>query len=147
MSVVSDSVRLAITLRAASRCEYCHVPTRGQVATFPIDHILPVSAGGTDIESNLALACPHCNAHKWAAIEGFDQVTRKPTRLFNPRLDFWSEHFAWSTIDLGELLPNTAMGRVTADRLQMNEPTMVELRQLLAELGLFPELSGRSLGS
>jgi hypothetical protein len=40
MSVVSDAVREVIVVRAGHRCEYCHLPTRGQVATFPIDGIL-----------------------------------------------------------------------------------------------------------
>ena len=60
MSVVSESVRAAVERRAGFRCEYCHLPTRGQVATFPIDHIIPRIARGATGLSNLALGCPQC---------------------------------------------------------------------------------------
>ncbi len=62
MTVFSDAMRDAVVARAGGCCEYCHLPTRGQVATFPIDHVLPRSSGGETILDNLALACPHCNA-------------------------------------------------------------------------------------
>lgn len=39
MTAFSDEVRDAVVSRAGGRCEYCHLPTRGQVATFPIDHV------------------------------------------------------------------------------------------------------------
>jgi hypothetical protein len=38
MSVVDDTTRTAILERAGFRCEYCRLPIRGQIATFPIDH-------------------------------------------------------------------------------------------------------------
>jgi 5-methylcytosine-specific restriction endonuclease McrA len=56
MTLFSDEVRDAVVARAGARCEYCHLPTRGQVATFPIDHVLPRSRGGETILDNLALA-------------------------------------------------------------------------------------------
>jgi 5-methylcytosine-specific restriction endonuclease McrA len=82
--MVPDSVRTEVAARAGDRCEYCHLPIRGQVATFPVDHITPRTAGGTDDLSNLALACPRCNGHKWAATDGRDPATGQPVRLFNP---------------------------------------------------------------
>ena len=38
MSVVDATTRAAIEERAGFRCEYCRLPVRGQIATFPIDH-------------------------------------------------------------------------------------------------------------
>lgn len=142
MSVVSDAVRVAVVARAGDRCEYCRLPTRGQVATFPVDHVNPRTAGGTDHPDNLALACPRCNGHKWAATDAPDPDTGEVVALFNPRADAWADHFAWSAEELGRLLGRTAIGRATAARLRMNDPTVVALRALLADVGLFPELAG-----
>lgn len=141
MSAFSPVRRAEVAARAGHRCEYCHLPTRGQVATFPIDHITPRHAGGTTAPDNLALTCPHCNAHKWTAVEEIDPDTGRPVRLFHPRQDVWDEHFAWS--GAGEITGRTAVGRATVTTLRMNDPDMTELRMLLAELGLFPEAGGR----
>ncbi len=53
-----------VIARANGRCEYglMHQSLRG--ATFHIEHIDPRSSGGTDDESNLALACLSCNLGK-----------------------------------------------------------------------------------
>jgi 5-methylcytosine-specific restriction endonuclease McrA len=41
------------------------------------DHVVPKSAGGTNELDNLALTCPHCNAHKWTEFSGRNPKTRK----------------------------------------------------------------------
>jgi 5-methylcytosine-specific restriction endonuclease McrA len=51
-------VRAAVLKRDNERCFYC-----GEQATT-VDHLRPVSRGGTDDESNLAAACPNCNGIK-----------------------------------------------------------------------------------
>lgn len=142
MSAFSDVRRAEVTSHAGHRCEYCHLPTRGQVATFPIDHVIPRNAGGTTATDNLALACPHCNAHKWTAVEATDPDTGEACRLFHPRQDRWDDHFEWSSVRPGELVGRTPVGRVTTAGLRINDPGMVSLRSLLAELGLFPEVNG-----
>jgi copper homeostasis protein CutC len=43
MNIPASLRRLAIQ-RANDRCEYCKIAQAGQVATFHIDHILPVVA-------------------------------------------------------------------------------------------------------
>jgi hypothetical protein len=139
VSAFSEVRRAQVTDRAGHRCEYCHLPTRGQVATFPIDHITPRSGGGTNDVSNLALTCPHCNAHKWTAAEGPDPEGGETVALFNPRSDNWDDHFAWSAERPGELVGLTATGRATVAALRINDPDMIALRLLLAEVGLFPE--------
>jgi hypothetical protein len=139
VSAFSDVRRAEVASRAGHRCEYCRLPTRGQVATFPIDHIIPRNRGGTTDLANLALTCPHCNAHKWTAAEGTDPDTGATTPLFNPRQDAWSDHFAWSADRPGELIGRTPVGRATIHALRINDADMVALRTLLAELGLFPE--------
>ena len=129
--------------RAGHRCEYCHLPTRGQVATFPIDHIVSRRAGGTTDLENLALTCPHCNAYKWTAAEGIDPETGETVRFFHPRRESWADHFEWSAARPGELVGRTPTGRATIAGLEINDPEMIALRVLLSELGLFLEASGR----
>ena len=108
MSVVSDSMRSDVEQRAGHRCEYCHVPTRGQVAPFPVDHVQPESGGGLTVLDNLALTCPPCNGHKWKHTEGIDPVTEQSCPLFNPRSDAWDDHFEWSAVEIGVLVGNSA---------------------------------------
>lgn len=140
MSAFSQSRRAEVAARAGHRCEYCHLPSRGQVATFPIDHIKPRTAGGATDLSNLALTCPHCNAYKWTAVAGSDPETGDSTRLYHPREDSWSEHFEWSRERLGELAGKTAIGRSTIAALWINSRDMIELRLLLFEVDLFSEI-------
>jgi hypothetical protein len=142
MSVVSGTIRATVATRADHRCEYCRLPTRGQVATFPIDHVLPENCGGATTLDNLALACPCCNGHKWKHTEGVDPITGAACRLFNPRVDRWSDHFAWSASETGVLEGKTVLGRATIARLQINDRQLVTTRQLLGRLDLFPEVTG-----
>ena len=102
----------------------------------------PRSAGGTNDPSNLALTCPHCNAHKWTAAEGVDPETGTNAALFHPRRDDWAEHFAWSEDRPGELVGLTGSGRATIAGLRINDADMIALRLLLAEVGLFSEVRG-----
>jgi HNH endonuclease len=142
VSQFTESTRAAVVARAGDRCEYCRLPSRGQVATFPIDHVIPRTAGGTESLDNLSLACPHCNAQKWAYTDETDPDTGEPSRLFNPRFDVWEEHFRWSAAEWGILEGRTPVGRATIIRLQMNAPDLVAVRRLLAALGVAPDAAG-----
>ncbi len=124
--------------RAGHACEYCRLPTRGQVARFPPDHIIPRILGGATVLENLALACPHCNGHKWMHTTGQDPVSGESVPLFNPRTQVWKEHFAWSSVKRSELVGKTPCGRATIDRLELNHPDLVAIRELLIDLGIFP---------
>lgn len=57
------------------RCAYCQI---GLNNTYHIDHIQPLSRGGSNYPDNLACACPHCNTSKhdktveeWIATRGW----------------------------------------------------------------------------
>ena len=51
--------------RASGRCEYCGLPQSAvPFFTFHIEHIRARQHQGSDDPSNLALACPDCNAKK-----------------------------------------------------------------------------------
>src|SRR5271156_1092892 len=96
--------------RANGRAEGFRVPADISVFTFPLDHIIAQQHGGETTFENLALSCPHDNYHKGPNIAGLDPETGRLTRLFNPRRQRWSAHFAWN----GPLLVGkTAIGRTT----------------------------------
>jgi len=137
VSRISEARRKAVELRAGFRCEYCLLSTRGQVATFPVDHIIPASSGGSNELDNLALSCPHCNAHKWNQSSGVHPVSHEIVSFFNPRLQIWADHFEWSTVQIGEVVGITEIGKVTILGLKINDRSMIRLRQLLAEFDLF----------
>jgi hypothetical protein len=107
------------------------------VGRFPIDHVIPRTSGGPTQLDNLALACPHCNAHKWAHTRDLDPLSGELVSLYNPRTQVWAEHFQWSRQNRFELDGKTPCGRATIARLQMNHPDVVEVRRLLHLLGLF----------
>jgi hypothetical protein len=123
-------------VRAGSRCEYCLLPTEGQVGRFPIDHVIPRVDGGVTELSNLALACSRCNAAKWKHTQGIDPMTGETVPLFNPRVTSWAQHFRWSEGDPCLIEGITACGRAAVNRLQLNHPELVLIRRLLIELGI-----------
>jgi hypothetical protein len=136
MSTVSEDLRRQITARAGNCCEYCHLPTVGQVGRFPIDHVIPRSSGGATDLANLALACPACNGHKWAHVTAFDPVTGETVPLFNPRTHVWSDHFQWSGQSSVILKGKSATGRATVLALHMNDEEVQLVRSLLLRLGI-----------
>jgi len=138
VSELSEALRTLVFARAAGRCEYCHLPSEGQVGRFPVDHILPRTAGGPTDPANLALACHHCNAHKWSHQIAKDPVTGETVFLYHHRRQFWAEYFTWSSGQPVHLVGRTSVGRATIERLQMNHPDLLIARNLLAALGRFP---------
>ena len=44
-------------------CAYCEIPLFGE---FHVDHMMPLSRGGSDGWENLAITCPMCNMRKSA---------------------------------------------------------------------------------
>lgn len=61
-------------------------------------------------------------------------ATGQTVRLFNPRLDHWSEHFR---LDDGQIVALTPIGRVTEYLLQFNQPQCVQERRWLTEAGRY----------
>ena len=136
MSTVSEGLRRQVAARAGNCCEYCHLPAVGQVGRFPVDHVIPRSSAGPTDLTNLALACPACNGHKWAHVTAFDVVTGETVPLFNPRTQAWSDHFQWSVHSPVILEGKTAIGRATVIALQMNQEEVQLVRTLLLRLGI-----------
>ena len=136
MNRAAETHRILVTSRAGRRCEYCHYPQRATNTLLEIEHLIPRSKGGETIPQNLALACRRCNNHKSNKTDGIDPLTGERVRLFNPRLDDWNNHFHLN-LRTGEIDGCTAIGRVTAQELSMNEPMAIANRLLLIESGLF----------
>jgi hypothetical protein len=128
-------LRRLVIRRARGRCEYCRLSQAGQEATFHIDHIVPVAAGGKTVAENLALACVSCSLRKGARQSAIDPVTGDESSLFNPRLDVWAEHFQWDDVHLTGL---TTIGRATIDALDMNRTLILAIRKEEAALGRHP---------
>ena len=112
--------------RAEGRCEYCGLSQSGQVATFHVDHIVPVAARGPTDAENLALACVSCSLRKAARQTAVDPPGGQEVPLFHPRLQIWSEHFKWEGVRLVGL---TASARATIGLLKLNRPLMLAIRE------------------
>lgn len=120
--------------RANGCCEYCQTCEANTGQTMQVDHIAP---GDGDSLENLCLSCWNCNNAKRKAMHGVDPLTGENVTLFNPRQQYWAEHFAW-TDDFTRLDGLTATGRATITRLKMNRTMLVAARQRWVKNGYHP---------
>ncbi|MCI0700622.1 MAG: HNH endonuclease [Planctomycetia bacterium] len=127
--------------RAGNRCEYCGLLQLGQEATFHVDHVQPVAAGGATVLENLTLACVSCSLKKGARQTGTDPDTDQQTPLFNPRTDRWDDHMEWDGVRAVGLTPT---GRATIAALDMNRPLILAIREEETERGRHPPPSVES---
>lgn len=135
MSHVPVDLHKAVIERAAGRCEYCRRAQAGQEATFHVDHVIPISAGGETSLDNLAWACVSCSLRKAARQSAIDPQTGEMAFLFNSRVDKWSEHFRWDT---PKVIGLTSTGRATIVALHMNRPLIRAIRVEETKLGRHP---------
>ncbi|HUE72456.1 MAG TPA: HNH endonuclease signature motif containing protein [Pirellulaceae bacterium] len=134
---VSAEVQAKVRAAAKDRCGYCLCPQRLHPEPLEIDHIVPQGRGGGGDESNLWMACGHCNGRKSARIVFRDPVTAQVVPLFNPRTDQWHEHFSWN--EEGVVISGlTAIGRATVHALQLNHPRLIVVRMNWARAGWHP---------
>jgi hypothetical protein len=117
---VSSATRQVVRIRAKGLCEYCHADEKWQFVRFTMDHIRPISDGGSDEADNLALACRNCNERRGLHRIALDPLSGTSVPLYNPRQDNWAEHFVWS-MDRKVLMGRTATGRATVAFLDMND--------------------------
>ena len=115
-------------------CLYCHSPETLALTKFEIDHIIPISSGGSTNLENLCLACPACNRYKGAFQLAIDPISGNEVTIFLPLQQQWSKHFVWSE-DQYEIQGLTPTGRATVVVLRMNRTHLVNLRQLWRKLG------------
>lgn len=135
MTVVPRPLRALVVARAESRCEYCGIAQEGQEATFHVDHVTPVIAGGRTTAANLALACVSCSLRKEARRSAVDPTTRRSVPLFHPRRQRWGAHFRWVGT---RVVGVTSTGRATVAALRMNRPLILAIRAEESSRGRHP---------
>lgn len=137
MSKVPAKLRQKVIDRAKGFCEYCRTNSAFSQDPFDIEHISPVSDEGTTSLSNLALACHGCNLYKTTKTAGYDDLSGESVRLFNPRIDVWKEHFAW-TKNFTVIIGLTPIGRVSVSQLRMNREGLINQRKIFHLFGIHP---------
>lgn len=143
---VSPGIQHLVHQRAYQLCEYCHTAERWQYVRFTIDHVVPLSQGGSDDAENLALACFHCNRRKAGRVSALDPVTGETVPLFNPRRQSWAMHFAWSADGL-RVVGLTLEGRTTVAALGMNRERIMSIRAADRVIGRHPPAEDPVLAS
>ncbi len=134
---IRPAIRNLVRQRAGGLCEYCHTSERWQYVPFTIDHVVPLSKGGTDDPDNLALSCFHCNRRKANRMMVVDPVSGKEVSIYNPREDDWRKHFAWSNDGL-RIVGITAAGRATVVALDLNRERVINIRSADRVVGRHP---------
>ena len=71
-----SKIRLRILIRDGYCCQYC-----GSEDATTVDHVLPISKGGTDDPDNLVAACTRCNYSKGNRMGQFFGSSRTPLTL------------------------------------------------------------------
>jgi len=130
-------IRSLVAERAKGCCEYCFSQQQFATHDFSIEHIVPLSKGGTDDLENLSLCCQGCNNYKYISTEILDPETNELTQLFNPRQDQWLQHFEWNgnfTVIKGV----SPIGRVTVIRLRLNRDSLINQRVMYRAYGVHP---------
>lgn len=128
---------LAVARRAAHRCEYCRAPEAAFNFPFEVEHVIPISRNGSNLNDNLALACRACNLRKSDVISGHDEVTKQEVSIFHPRTNRWPDHFVFDP-DTGTVIGITPVGRVTVGLLDLNHSLQIAARELWCRLRLYP---------
>ena len=120
------SFRSQVRERAQNHCEYCLLPEEADAISFEVDHIVAEQHGGATDLGNLAYSCFECNRKKGPNLASIDPETNEITILFNPRTQWWSDHFQLNKD--GTLTGRTATGRTTMRLLKLNDPERVQER-------------------
>ena len=122
---MDGATRDFVRRRADGRCEYCGLRQEHCELRHHVEHIIAKQHGGSEDTDNLALACHRCNLHKGPNLTGIDSQTGQVARLFHPRRDQWSDHFA---VEGSRITGLSAVGRATVHVLDLNDVRRLELR-------------------
>ena len=136
-SSLTFAQKQAIVQRAQGCCEYCVSQANFSPDPFSIEHIVPISKGGTNQLDNLALSCQGGNNRKYTHAEAIDPVTGNAALLYHPRQQNWTEHFAWNE-DFTRMIGITPTGRATIERLDLNRAGVINLREVLSLINRHP---------
>lgn len=136
---ISRELRRLVVERAGNLCEYCFIPDTVGVS-FQIDHIISEKHGGSTTEDNLCYSCIFCNLQKGTDLGSINWRTGELIRFFNPRRDFWGEHFR---LDEAAIQPITEIGEVTVRIFDFNNDERIIERLALMEVNRYPSESAR----
>lgn len=132
---VVGELRRTVVERAAGYCEYCRLHQSLVASAHQIDHVIAEKHGGPTTLENMALSCMTCNLRKASDVASFDPESGDLFRLFHPRMQTWSEHFA---LDGPRIVGLTPVGRTTVEFLQLNSFERLIERTELIEAGVYP---------
>ncbi|MGW8256168.1 MAG: HNH endonuclease [Thermoguttaceae bacterium] len=138
-NLISDEVRRLVVSRAGQVCEYCLIHEEDTYFGCEIDHIISLKHGGSSEAGNLAYACLICNRRKGADLGSMIKPGEKIVRFFNPRTDFWQDHFR---LDGSVINARTEIGEVTARIFGFNAPERILERETLIAVGRYPAKRG-----
>ncbi len=133
----APEIRAAIREAYRRRCGYCGVSEVWVGGELEIDHFRPRRRGGADSLDNLVYACTTCNRFKsdyWPPADAPESL-----RLLHPGQDDLAAHLLESAN--GRLVGLTPRACFHIDRLRLNRPQLIDLRQLrLTEQSLQKEI-------
>lgn len=137
---ISAEVEKRVYEAAGYRCGYCLAAQQYILGWLEIEHLHPISLGGTDDEKNLWVTCRFCNNFKSNQTQADDPETGLRVALFNPRKDTWTEHFKWSE-DGVQIIGVTPRGRATVIALRINYEIALMVRRNWVAVGWHPPKS------
>lgn len=132
---ISVQLRRLVIERADNICEYCLISSADRSSGCQVDHIISVKHGGDTTPDNLCYACTFCNLQKGTDLGSINWRNGELVRFFNPRRDFWGEHFQ---LDGAMIQSVTDIGEVTARILDFNNEERVLERELLIKVDRYP---------
>lgn len=133
ISYIPGRMRSEVRLRSDGLCEYCLLRELDLGRTFHLDHVIAEKHSGPTDDHNLSNCCPDCNRRKGSDIATI--VDGEVVRLFNPRIDVWSEHFH---IDGAFIRARSPIGQGTIRLLGLNDRYRLAIRRALIAEGRFP---------
>ena len=136
---IPPELRRQVAKDGGYRCGYCLTSQRIIGRPMAIDHILPISKGGTSPRDNLWLSCRRCNEFKGSQTHAIDPLTDERTPLLNPRVNSWNAHFAWDESG-ARIIGLSAIGQVTVLALHLNNDEIVTARHLWIQSGWHPPI-------
>jgi HNH endonuclease len=139
MSRISSKIQAKVRQKAKNRCGDCLLPQAILMSKLEMEHILPLSEGGADKEENLWLACRDCNSYKSFKIYGFDEISKRKVKLFNPHRQKWHRHFNFNESKT-QIFGKTACGRATVIVLRFNKEQAIKARMLWITAGWYPPI-------
>ena len=126
---IGTVLRRLVAQRAGTRCEYCLINEADTFLGCQVDHIISEKHGGPTTPENLAYACAFCNQRKGSDIASLASDGTL-VRLFNPRTDAWTEHFALVGV---VIQARTPIAEVTARLLGFNTAERLLEREALGQ--------------